>query len=470
MDTKQAPADGRHSGRSVGSGVPRIGKRIGKGIGKGIGHGVGAGLRRVVDYSDSGGAGPTGLGKLVRLEFTDSVGDAAVTIALAGTIFFGTPTAEARPEVAKFLAMTMVPLAILAPLIGPFLDRFRYGRRWAIGISTALRAFLSWALASVVHDPNSVWLFVCALGVLVANKANTVSRAAAVPRLLPEGFTLVNANSRLSMANVVGLAVGGLVGGAISRLGPQWALRFAFLVFLVAIVQAILLPGRVDSTKGEQSAGAVFWRRKHGPDDKRRFRNLTAPAQLALLANLGAKLMGGFLTFFLAFLFRGHPLGPLPTLLALGVVVAASGVGSAIGTVVGNLLKNKRPELIALIFLIIDAAMAVATAVFYSAPVVIGMGFVAGLSAQMVKLGYNALVQRDVADDVQTSVFARSEAVFQMCWVAGGFLGIALPLIPRLGFGVVAGLLLAVVVLIAIHWIRTHRSTDDIELQTPQPG
>jgi hypothetical protein len=90
----------------------------------------------------------------------------------------------------------------------------------------------------------------------------------------------------------------------------------------------------------------------------------------------------------------------------------------------------------------------------------------------MVKLGYNALVQRDVADEVQTSVFARSEAVFQMCWVAGGFLGIALPLIPHLGFGVVAGLLLAVAVLIIIHWMRTHRlqAVGDAGLETPQEG
>ncbi|MBO0811556.1 MAG: MFS transporter [Microlunatus sp.] len=465
MDTDRAP-EGRErgTGHSLGGGVRKVAG--------GVGHGVRGGLRRVVDYSDSGGAGPTGLGKLVRLEFTDSVGDAVVTIALAGTVFFGMPTDEARPEVARFLALTMVPLAVLAPFIGPFLDRFRHGRRWAIGASTALRAFLAWVLAGVVHDPHSAWLFVCALGVLVANKANTVSRAAAVPRLLPEGFTLVNANSRLSMANVVGLAVGGVLGGALVRLGPQWSLRFAFVVFLVAVVQTILLPGRVDSAKGERSAGAVFWRRKHGPEDRRRFRNMTAPVQLALLANLGAKLMGGFLTFFLAFLFRDHPLGNLPALVALGIVVAVSGIGNAVGTVLGNLLKDKRPELIALIFLAVDAAMAVATAVFYSAPTVIAMGFVAGLSTQMVKLGYNALVQRDVDDAVQASVFARSEAVFQICWVAGGFLGIALPLVPRLGFGTVAALLLVVAVLIAIHWIRTHRQPlfAETELSTPQQG
>ena len=52
-------------------------------------------------------------------------------------------------------------------------------------------------------------LFPAALGCLVASKAFTVTQASAVPRLLPDGFTLVNANSRISMAKVGGAAVGG---------------------------------------------------------------------------------------------------------------------------------------------------------------------------------------------------------------------------------------------------------------------
>jgi hypothetical protein len=39
---------------------------------------------------------------------------------------------------------------------------------------------------------------------------------------------------------------------------------------------------------------------------------------------------------------------------------------------------------------------------------------------------------------VRTSVFAWSETQLQIAWVIGGGLGIALPLIPRLGFGVIA--------------------------------
>lgn len=428
-----------------------------------IGQTVGRGIRRlpgrVAGLAGSGGARRTGLAQLIYLELLNSAADAAVAVALAGTIFFATPTDQARPDVARFLAMTMAPLAILAPFVGPFLDRFRHGRRWAIGVTVALRGFLCWVLAGQLGD-EGVWMFVCALGVLVANKAYAVSRAAAVPRLLPHELTLVSANSRIAIANVVGLGAGGALAGAIARIGPDWSLRFAFVIFIVGTVLSIKLPAAVDSTRGETDAGFVFWRRR--PDDPsrrlRRFRSMTAALQRALLATIGARLMSGFLTFFLAFLFRVHPIGGLPMVLALGIVVAASGAGSAIGTVVGNLLRDKRPELIAVAVLLLDAAVAVLTTVLYGSVTVIMMGFVAGLASRLAKLGYDARVQSDVDESVRTSVFGRSEAVFQVFWVAGGFLGIALPLVPRLGFGVIAGVLLAVLLLIGLHTLRVRRT------------
>ncbi|QDP98094.1 MFS transporter [Microlunatus elymi] len=436
---------------------------------KSIGHGIGAGFGRLVGLVNSGGSRESGLARLLYLEFMNSAGDAAVAIALAGTIFFGTPTDQARPQVALFLAMTMAPLAILAPFIGPFLDRFRHGRRWAIGITAALRAFLCWVLAGVLDD-SSVWLFVCALGVLVANKAYAVSRAAAVPRLLPESFTLVQANSRIAIANIVGLGVGGGLAALIARIGPDWTLRFAFLIFIAATVLSILLPARVDSARGETDAGLAFWRRRR--DDKlsqlRRFRSMTARLQRALLATIGARLMSGFLTFFLAFLFREHPIGDLPTILALGIVVAASGIGSAIGTVIGNVIKDRwRPETVAWLALLLDAGMAITTTLLYSAATVIAMGFVTGLASRLAKLCYDALVQSDVDESVRTSVFGRSEAVFQVFWVAGGFLGIGLPLLPRLGFGMIAGLLLIVIVLIFIQ--SRFARPDLVRTSTSQP-
>jgi MFS family permease len=149
---------------------------------------------------------PATAGLLVwHLQFLTAAGDATVAVSLAGTLFFTVPTQQARPEVAQFLLLTMAPFAIVAPFIGPFLDRFRRGRRWALGITLALRGFLCWVLAGT--PSGSAWLFGCALLFLVASKAFTITRAAAVPRLLPEGFTLVNANSRISMGAVLGISL-----------------------------------------------------------------------------------------------------------------------------------------------------------------------------------------------------------------------------------------------------------------------
>ena len=199
---------------------------------------------------------------------------------------------------------------------------------------------------------------------------------------------------------------------------------------------------------------------------QRRFRSLTPSVRHGLKCVMGARLMTGFLTLFLAFLLRENPISSLDSTLLLGLVVVAAGVGNSLGTVAGNLLKNHPPERIGLIVLAVDAAMAVLTAALYSVVTVVALGFVAGLCAQLAKLSYDALVQRDVAEVVRTSVFARSEAAFQICWVFGGTLGIVLPLIPPLGFGLVAALLCA---LLAWTIVADRRAATPAAPPTPSP-
>ncbi|HET7072084.1 MAG TPA: MFS transporter, partial [Nocardioides sp.] len=93
------------------------------------------------------GADSSGLSRLIELGALNAAADAAVAISLAGTLFFQIPTGEARGQVSLFLALTLLPFAVVAPLIGPILDRFSHGRRWAIGATMAARAFLTWVLA-----------------------------------------------------------------------------------------------------------------------------------------------------------------------------------------------------------------------------------------------------------------------------------------------------------------------------------
>ncbi|NEE59582.1 MFS transporter, partial [Streptomyces sp. SID8455] len=78
------------------------------------------------------GAGESGLGKLIELHAVNGAGDVMITVALASTVFFSVPTDEARGRVALYLAITMAPFTLLAPVIGPLLDRLPHGRRAAM--------------------------------------------------------------------------------------------------------------------------------------------------------------------------------------------------------------------------------------------------------------------------------------------------------------------------------------------------
>src|SRR5690606_31824219 len=160
------------------------------------------GVARVRRATNAQGAGESGLSRVIELNGVNAVGDTLVTIALADTLFFSAATSEARSQVALYLLVTMAPFAVVAPVIGPFLDRFRHGRRWAIGTSTSLRAFLAWVMAGAVVY-GGPWLYPAAFGVLVASRAFAIARSAAGPRVLPPSIALVTANSRLQLAAAV---------------------------------------------------------------------------------------------------------------------------------------------------------------------------------------------------------------------------------------------------------------------------
>jgi MFS family permease len=353
--------------------------------------------------------------------------------------------------------LTMAPFVLLAPLIGPLLDRFRHGRRWALGTTLATRAFLAWVLASAVVD-DSPWLFPAALGCLVASRSYAVARAAAVPRLLPRDISLVTANSRLTIAGLIGMAIGGGLAGGLSRIGPDWSLRLAFVVYVVATVLAIRLPARVDSTAGELDLDGT--RAGEGPlalpsagRGARRLRALPQSVRYVLWLTTGARLLSGFLTLFLAFLMREHPLPGWSGPAVLAMVAGAAGVGNALGSVVGNRRRSPAPERLATVVAGVAVLAALLTAVFYSLPTLVLLGLATGLFGQLAKLSLDALIQRDVDDHVRARVFSWSETILQAFWVVGGAIGITLPLLPVLGFAIVT----AVVVLACLVALRSRR-------------
>lgn len=407
------------------------------------------GIRRATHAK---GAGESGLGKLIELHGINTAGDAMVAVALANTLFFSVPTGEARGRVALYLVITMAPFALMAPVIGPLLDRFRHGRRYAIALTMLVRCFAAWVLAGAVVT-EGLSLYPAAFACLVASKAYGVSRSATVPRLLPEGGTLVAANSRISMFGIISGAVGAGVAALASLGGAEWGLRLAFLVFATGVVLALRLPPKVDSTVGEAPTSLRLG--DTGPIPTRR--NMGQSVVVALRANGALRAFSGFLTMFLAFLLREHPIGGLTNTVALGLVVAAAAVGSTTGTAIGARLRTRAPTTVIVLMLVVVTAAALAGALVYGVVTVVAVALAAGLAQSLGKLSLDAIIQRDVPEAVRTSSFARSETLLQLSWVVGGAIGIALPLDGRLGLGIAAACLAGMLAVTARAVIRRRR-------------
>jgi len=192
------------------------------------------------------GAGRTGLSTLIELTAAAGAGDAFVIVSLAGTIFFNTSVDQARGKVVLFLVVTMAPFAVLAPFIGPALDRVQQGRKYLLAGTLLARGLLCYAMAAAVSNPIN--LLPAAFGVLVLQKAFGVVRASVAPRLLPEQITLVTANARSQLIAVIAATIAaGLAEGIQVIGGAAWVLRVGMVVYLAGMVLALRLPDQVDT-------------------------------------------------------------------------------------------------------------------------------------------------------------------------------------------------------------------------------
>jgi MFS family permease len=403
-----------------------------------------AAARRVRAASRADGAGESGLTQLLWVNALHMAGDAMIAVSLAGTLFFAATTDAQRGNVALYLLVTMAPFAVVAPVIGPALDRLQRGRRWAIATCHLGRAVLALVMAAHFDD---LWLYPAALGVLVLSKAHNVLRAAVVPRVLPGAMSLTSANARLS---VFGLATAGVAGalaaGVAALIGFDWELWATAAVFVTGGALAVRLPAHVDVPTGEEPADVL--RTAEIPVSGKRRRRVSPHVVLALRANAALRGLGGFLTIFSAFLVQATFADGWEATLALGSLAVAAGAGSFAGTAVGSRLHTAAPDRLVLYAATAATAVTVVAAIFYGFWMAVLVAGVSAVANAIGKVSLDAIIQREVPERLRASAFARSETMLQLAWVVGGALGIALPPTGWLGFTVAAALLAVAVGLV----------------------
>lgn len=393
--------------------------------------------------------GDTGMIRLFDLHAVSAAGDALIAIGLAGTIFFVDPH-EARVNVALYLLVTMVPFAVLAPLIGPLLDHVRHGRRYALAATMLGRAILAWLLADHL---DALALYPAAFGVLILSRAYGVARAAAVPRLLPQTLTLSQANARGSVYGTLAGVVVLPLGLAAFAIGGGWPLRVASVIFLLGMVLALRLPAGADSDRPERAPTLFGWLR-HSVNGQRILRGHLVIA--TLLGGVVHRALYGFLLIFLAFAIRERQ---LPTVAAgwqlgegtaLGLVSGALVGGTFLAVAAGSRLRIRRPLALQATGLSLAAMTAVAAVVWFRLPVVAWLCLLAAVSSGLAKLAVDSSIQERIDDRLRATAFARSETLLMLAFVAGGGVGL-IPLPGRVGMGVAAGL----VALAAVHAVMS---------------
>jgi len=386
--------------------------------------------------------------RLARVHALLAGSDAAVTVALAGSIFFSISPDDARWRVALYLALTMAPFAVVTPLIGPAIDRVAGGRKAMIVTTAAGRLFVTLFMLS---NFDSLWLFPLAFTLLVLQKGYAVAKSAVVPRYVQSETNLVDANSRLALISAVVSMLGAAVGGAFSLVGgSSWAAAVGMIGYGVGTVLAFRLPGvRVATAPAEAL-------------EKEELRGLT----ILLAGSAMAVVRGavGFVTFLLAFEFRGgdesldvsgdgaavggltatardiditgNPAAPV---WHFGLVILAAGVGALFGAQLAPRLRTRFSEESMIIGILggvtVAAMLAALFGGLFGAAV---LSFIIATGAGAGKLAFDALVQRDAPDANYGRSFARFEARFQIAWVIGAFVPTVLPVGTAIGSAMVA--------------------------------
>ena len=232
-------------------------------------------------------------------------GDTAMIVALADSLFFDIDLDAARSRVLLFLVVGFAPFLVVAPLIGPLIDRVAGGRRLVIQLVAVARVGLMLLMAQYL---DALALFPLVFAALVLQKTYIISKSALVPSTVRSERELVEANSKLGLiAGLTGAVA--LVPAAIllKLIGAQATLIYGALLFAAAFVAATRLSPEVVAAEE--------------PDETESHQLHSSNVRLGAIAMTVLRANVGFTFFHLAFWLRSQNQGTL----WFAAVVGASG-------------------------------------------------------------------------------------------------------------------------------------------------
>ena len=393
----------------------------------------------------SRGVWSPGLNRFAWAQVLSGAADALVAVSLAGSLFFSLSPEASRQQILLYLLINLAPYALLAPLVGPAIDRLRHGPRNIAVFLFALRAVCAAGLALTLLD---LGFYFFALALLIAAKATGVTRQALVPGLVDDSTQLVAANSRLARLNLIAGTVGGAIGAALLAITtPAVAASVAAAMFLGAAVAALRIPD--PPAVRPEAPPSVVYEELHQP---------TIVATSWAFTVIRAAV--GFFVFGLAFALRRES----EPAWMYGATVAVYGVGAFAGNAIAPVMRRRYGEdRLTAAALIVLAIVAAFGALGTSRLVVFVVAFVLGGAGSVARQGFDALVQTAAPAATHGRTFARFETRFQVAWVIGAVAATAIGVPIQISLAVVAvGLVPA-----AVLYVRSLREAERAHVGDP---
>ncbi len=374
-------------------------------------------------------------------------GDAAMVVALADSLFFDIDLDAARSRVLLFLVIGFAPFLVVAPLIGPLIDRVAGGRKFVIQVVALARVVLTLLMAQYL---DALALFPLVFASLVLQKTYAVSKSAIVPSTVRSEAELVEANSKLGLIAGITGAVAVVPAGVLLQLvGAPATLVYGALLFAGALVAATRLSSDVVASDAVDAAETTELH--------------SSNIQLGAIAMTVLRGLVGFTFFHLAFWLRSQDQGTLWFAAVVGVSALAAMLGNAVASV---LRARVREETMLTAALLVCAGAGLTVSVLGGPFGAVVLAGVLNLMAALGRLNFESIVQRDAPGANRGRAFAVFETRFQLAWAVGAFIAVALQVSGTIGFLIVG----AVAVAASIHLAgrrRTGRSGGSVSRRQP---
>jgi MFS family permease len=360
--------------------------------------------------------------KFRRLAITHALmtgGDVAMVVALADSLFFDIDLEAARSRVLLFLVIGFAPFLVVAPLIGPLIDRVAGGRKFVIQVVAASRVVLTLLMAQYL---DALALFPLVFASLVLQKTYAVSKSAIVPSTVRSETELVEANSKLGLiAGITGAVAVVPAGLLLQLIGAPATLVYGALLFVGGLVAATRLSPDVIAS---EAVDAVEVGELH-----------SSSIQLGAIAMTVLRSLVGFTFFHLAFWLRSQEQGTF----WFAAVVGVSALASMVGNAVASLLRARvREETMLTVALFVCAGAGLSVAALSGPFGAVVLAGVLNLMAALGRLNFESIVQRDAPGANQGRAFAVFETRFQLAWATGAFVAVAIQVSGTTGYLIVA--------------------------------